>query len=60
VLLFCGVAVFPGRQALLRDTVRENGYDIRDVQELLGHTDVKTTMIDPHCRTGAAKACEVP
>jgi integrase len=24
------------------------GYDIRTVQELLGHGDVKTTMIYPH------------
>ena len=26
----------------------EDGYDIRTVQELLGHTDVKTTMIHTH------------
>jgi site-specific recombinase XerC len=26
----------------------ENGYDIRTVEELLGHTDVKITMIYTH------------
>ena len=26
----------------------EDGYDIRTLPELLGHTDVRTTMIDTH------------
>lgn len=34
-------------------TAAKGGYDIRTVQELLGHSDVKTTMIIPMSSTAA-------
>jgi hypothetical protein len=37
----------------------EDGYDIRTVQELLGHADVSTTMIYLHVMNKGALACEV-
>ena len=36
----------------------EDGYDIRRVQELLGHKDVNTTMIHPCYWSGAERAYE--
>jgi integrase len=36
----------------------EDGYDVRTIRELLGHADVKKTMIDTHVlqQTGGRRA----
>ena len=38
----------------------EDGYDIRTVQELLGHRDVRTTMISLHVMTRGALGVKSP
>ncbi len=38
----------------------DTGYDIRTVQELLGHRDVQTTMIYTHVLKRAAEAFRAP
>ncbi|MBW4429760.1 MAG: tyrosine-type recombinase/integrase [Nostoc desertorum CM1-VF14] len=40
--------------------ILQNGYDIRTVQELLGHKDVKTAMIYTHVLNRGGKAVRSP
>jgi integrase len=41
-------------------TFLEMGHDIRTVQELLGHSDVRTTMIYTHVMEKAARRVRSP
>jgi integrase len=38
----------------------EDGYDIQTVQELLGHTDVRTTMIHTHMLNRGGRGVKSP
>jgi integrase len=48
------------RSATRSPHLLEDGYDIRTVQELLGHKDVKTTMIYTHLLNRRPSAVQIP
>lgn len=52
-------SLLPDRMATMK-TVREDGYDIRTVQELRGHNEVKTAMIYTHVLNRGGKVVRSP
>ena len=56
----CKVGVRAHLEALVRDSFAQSGTDIRTVQELLGHSDVSTTMIYTHVLKVAAGGTASP
>jgi site-specific recombinase XerD len=48
------------RKTLVRDPLLEDGYDIRTIQELLEHKDVKTTMIYTHVLNHGGRGVRSP
>jgi len=50
----CGCRPLPARR------LRQDGYDIRTVQELMGHADVSTTMMYTHVLNKGGKGVNSP
>jgi len=62
--IFCAQVIKPGNCHTFRHSfathLLEDGYDIRTVKELLGHKDVRTTMVYTHVLNRGGRGVKSP